>query len=152
LTNSSNEISDTLEPKDEKASLIAELKQAGIRHTPEKIMKKIKIKLMTDYYSHPLWGLDSDNIGDIDPKKLPLSQETIDRLENWAATYNAILNQEDPASSSFDSPQSEEDFEQEGIRLWLQVRQELPENYEVWYFSDRLQKEVSDLKELMAII
>ncbi|HAZ44112.1 MAG TPA: hypothetical protein DDW76_03435 [Cyanobacteria bacterium UBA11369] len=115
-------------------------------------MKKIKIKLMTDYFSHPLWGLDPDNIGDIDPKTLPLSQETIQRLEQWAASYNAILNQDDPASSGFESPQKEEAFEQEGIRLWLQIRQELPSNYEVWYFSDRLQREVSDPKELMAVI
>jgi len=43
LTNSPNEISDSLEPKDEKASLTAELKQAGIKHTPETILQIAKL-------------------------------------------------------------------------------------------------------------
>lgn len=112
-------------------------------------MKKIKIKLMTDYFCHPIWGLDRDNIGDIDPQTLPLSSETIKRLHKWKETYNAILNRADPATSGFATRQQEEAFEEEGISLWYQLRQELPSNYEVWYFSDRLQQEIADPSQLM---
>ena len=48
----------------------------------------IKIKLMPDYCCHPLWGIDADNIGNINPATLPLSQETIKRLEKWANMLN----------------------------------------------------------------
>jgi hypothetical protein len=61
----------------------------------------INIKLMADYFSYPLWGLDNDNIGDINPHELPLSEETIAKLEQWSQIYNNILNCDDPASSSF---------------------------------------------------
>jgi len=106
---------------------------------------------MSDYCSYPLWGLDDDNIGDIDPKSLPLSETTIQRLEKWADIYDAILNWDDPASSGFASQEAKEAFEQEGISLWLQLRKELSSDYEVLYFSNRLQREVSDLNELMAL-
>ena len=43
MTNSSDEISNPLEPTEEKAALIAELKQAGIKHTPEKILQIAKL-------------------------------------------------------------------------------------------------------------
>lgn len=108
----------------------------------------IKIKLMPDYFSHPLWGLDVDNIGDLDPKTLPLTLETIAQLEAWANTYNNILNWDDPAASGFARSEEEEEFEREGVRLWLQLKQELPENYEVVYFSDRLRRVVCDPQEL----
>ncbi|MGK7928298.1 MAG: hypothetical protein AB4290_24155 [Spirulina sp.] len=107
-----------------------------------------KIKLMPDYFSHPLWGLDSDNIGDIDPKTLPLSLDTIAKLEAWAKTYNNILNWDDPATSGFASLEEEEEFEREGVRLWLQLKRELPITYEVVYFSDRLRRVVRDPQEL----
>ena len=108
----------------------------------------IKIKLMLEYFSHSLWELDADNIGDIDPKTLPLSSETIAKLEAWANTYNNILNWDDPAASGFVSLAEEEEFEREGVRLWLQLKQELPANYNIVYFSDRLRRVVRDPQEL----
>ena len=42
---------------------------------------KEKIKLMADYGCYPLWWVNSQKIGDIDPETLPLSQQTINRLE-----------------------------------------------------------------------
>jgi hypothetical protein len=52
----------------------------------------IKIKLMADYGCDPLWWADADKVGNIDPAKLPLSQETINHLRKWATAYNATLN------------------------------------------------------------
>jgi hypothetical protein len=44
LTNPSDEISEPSKPQeDEKATLIAELQQAGIKHTPEKILRIAKL-------------------------------------------------------------------------------------------------------------
>ncbi|MEH1929068.1 MAG: hypothetical protein V7K14_17310 [Nostoc sp.] len=49
---------------------------------------------MADYGCYPLWWVSSDEIGNIDPETLPLSQETIKRLEKWEEIYNAKLNWE----------------------------------------------------------
>jgi len=110
----------------------------------------IKIKLMPDYCSYPLWGIDPDNIGDINPASLPLSKKTIDRLEKWAATYDAILKWDDPASSGFATLEETEKFEREGLGLWHQLREELDPNYEVRYFSQKLRKVINNPGELMA--
>ncbi|MEM9542595.1 MAG: hypothetical protein AAGA60_24270 [Cyanobacteria bacterium P01_E01_bin.42] len=107
-----------------------------------------QIKLMTDYYCYPLWWMGGQEIGDIDPKTLPLSQELIKSLEQWQNGYDAILDLEDPASSGFKTLSQEEEFEQEGIRLWQKLKQELAPEYTVFYFSDRLQKIITDPEEL----
>ena len=93
-----------------------------------------KIKLMPDYHCHPLWllGADFDNLA---PDKLPLSQATVASLNNWAEKYNATLNEDYPPDSGFASLEDEVIFELEGIILWLQLRQELPVDYEVVYYS-----------------
>jgi hypothetical protein len=111
------------------------------------IMTK-KIRLMADYGCDPLWGEEPDEIGDLDPTTLPISQETLKRLEKWVHTYEAILNWEDPASSGFPSVEAREDFDKEGISLWLQLRKELSPDYEVLYFSEILQKNINHPSEL----
>ena len=108
-----------------------------------------KIKLMADYGCYPLWWVSPKKVGNIDPKTLLLSQETIKRLDKWEEIYNAKLNWEDPANSSgFLSEEAEAAFEEEGISLWKQLQKELASNYEVVYFSDRLRKVVTDPIEL----
>jgi hypothetical protein len=107
-----------------------------------------KIKLMADYGCDPLWWADVDKVGNINPARLPLSKETINRLRNWAIAYNETLNWQDPANSPDLSPESEVAFEQEGISLWKQLQTELAPNYEVLYFSEMLGKVVTDIKEL----
>jgi hypothetical protein len=130
----------------------------------------IKIKLEPDYHSWPLWGLDEqyfDNselpqygwIDEIDPKELPLSKKTIERLCAWADLYD---------SAFFDSDGKEDfngagtwDVEQwhffwkEGFDLWVQLRKELSAEYEVFYNMQvpsekqrRLLKNPDDLKAL----
>ncbi|RUS99393.1 hypothetical protein DSM106972_078350 [Dulcicalothrix desertica PCC 7102] len=108
-----------------------------------------KIKLMADYGCYPLWWASGDLVGNIDPAKLPLSQETISRLYKWAAVYNTTLNWDDPTNSpGFSSPEVEADFDEEAIKLWKQLQIELAPNYEVVYFSDILGKIVTDESEL----
>lgn len=107
---------------------------------------------MADYGCDPLWWADADKVGNIDPARLPLSQETINRLRSWAASYNATLNWQDPANSPELSPEEEAAFELEGISLWKQLQQELAPNYEVVYFSESLGKVVSDTNELDSLL
>jgi hypothetical protein len=46
----------------------------------------IKIKLWADYGSYPIWVVDE--IDNIAPEELPLSQPTIQRLNAWQDTYD----------------------------------------------------------------
>ncbi len=102
-------------------------------------MKKT-IKLMADYQCYPLWWVDPELVGNIDPAKLPLSQETLERLSNWASAYDATLNQDYPPDSGFASEEDAQAFEQEGINLWQQLQKELAPDYEVLYFSEQLRQ------------
>lgn len=113
----------------------------------------IKIKLMADYGCDPLWWADEDKVGNISPAKLPLSPNTIKRLLDWAAAYNATLNWADPADSpGFPKEKAEAAFEAEGISLWQQLMEELAPNYEVSYYSDRLQKLLSNPREVEILL
>ncbi len=108
-----------------------------------------KIKLMADYGCYPLWWATSDRAGDIDPETLPLSKETISRLDKWAEVYDAKLNWENPGDSlGFSSSEAEAAFEDEGISLWKQLQKELVPNYQVIYFSNRLRKVLTHPSEL----
>lgn len=109
-----------------------------------------RIKLMTDYNYYPLW--DMDDVGDIDPKELPLSEATIERLLNWQKIYDGIIDWDDPASAGFTSAQEEIAFEREGISLWKQLQKELGDEYEIIYFSQLQQRVVSHLGELEEIV
>ncbi len=103
---------------------------------------------MPDYGCDPLWW-DDDEVGDIEPESLPLSNNTIERLHKWAKTYDATLNWEDPTDSpGFPSLEAKAAFEEEGISLWKQLQKELAPNYEVVYFSDTLGKVVTHESEL----
>lgn len=111
-----------------------------------------KIKLMVDYGCDPLWWDESDEVGDIDPATLPLSEDTIERLHRWAKAYDATLNWADPTDSLyFESADAEAAFESEGISLWKQLQKELAPNYEVLYFSDRLRKVLTHESELSVL-
>jgi broad specificity phosphatase PhoE len=99
-----------------------------------------KIILMTDYGCDPLWWKEPDIVGDIEPESLPLSENTIARLHQWASQYDARLDWDDPGNSPIPSPEELAQFEAEGLNLWQQLREELAPDYEVLYFSDQFQK------------
>ncbi|MBC6476809.1 MAG: hypothetical protein GDA56_02430 [Hormoscilla sp. GM7CHS1pb] len=110
------------------------------------------IRLMTDYGCYPLWVEEPDEMGDIDPATLPISQEIIKRLDEWRKAYEEILNLSDPAASGFPSIQAREAFNREGVTLWLQLRNSLWPDYEVVYFSEIMQKNIDHPKELEALL
>lgn len=91
----------------------------------------IRIKLWADYGSYPIWGVDE--IDNIDPEELPLSQETIDRLNAWQDAYDQTLNQDYPPLSDFPTLQAKLNFKLEAINLWKKLRLELAPDYEVFY-------------------
>lgn len=93
------------------------------------------IKLMADYECWPLWWAGDAEPGNIDPNRLPLSPATIARLEVWADTFDATLNRDDPMASSFPSPEASQAFDDEGLALWRQLRDELAPEYKVSYYS-----------------
>lgn len=97
------------------------------------------IKLMPEYHSWPLWADDwePDNIEpyNIDPSTLPLTAQLVERLDVWADIFTSKLNQEDPAESGFSSDEEFRPFEEEGLRLWLELRAQLHPAYQVKYHS-----------------
>lgn len=112
-------------------------------------MKK-QLELMADYDCYPLWEHENNDLVDNpSPATLPLSSETIARLEKWADDYDSILNRSDPALSGFPNKEQEEAFEIEGINLWLKLKEELGTDYEIVYFSHKLQKTITDPNELL---
>lgn len=73
---------------------------------PSRPLSEAKIvKVMTDYYAHPLWALDKDLDGDIPPEEMQLSPELTRDLNEWAEAYNASLNPDDPAQSLWSDEQ-----------------------------------------------
>ena len=112
----------------------------------------IKIKLMADYGCDPLWWDEPDEVGDFDPATLPLSQQTINRLYDWANAYDNRLNWDDPYESPELSSEEINTFDRQGINLWQQLRTELAPNYEVFYYSDRLQKLLTNPREIEILL
>lgn len=92
-----------------------------------------RIKLMPDYDCWPLWGMDSDDIGNIDPSDLPLSAETISRLTDWAAQFDSWLDRDDPAASPPVPPDDAARFERDGLALWSRLQDELGPGFAVYY-------------------
>ena len=94
-----------------------------------------RIKLMADYDCWPLWGMEDDAIGNIDPATLPLTPETLDRLSRWAETFDSWLDRADPANSPPVSQADLDAFEREGRDLWSRLGEELGDGFEIHYLS-----------------
>jgi len=89
----------------------------------------IKIKLMLDYQCYPLWGMSENNLGNIDPRSLPISEKLISNLMDWAKKYDATLNLEEPINSGFATKELELAFKKEGEYLLNRLRIELGNSY-----------------------
>ena len=78
-----------------------------------------KIKLMCDYYSFPLWWCSPEReAGDIDPEKLPLSEELKHDLLEYGKLYDSFLDIEEPNKTYTMSLSSTKQFINLGIKLW----------------------------------
>lgn len=89
------------------------------------------IKLMPDYQCFPLWEASLGQVGNIDPKDLPITDDLRRELLMWANSYNETLNMDDPASSGFPSNEAEMQFKEVGDRLGERLQEELGSEFAV---------------------
>ena len=94
-----------------------------------------KIKLMPDYGCFPIWGMDDDNFGNIDPYSLPISKSLAEELLVGANKYDKTLNIEEPLNSGFENIEKENIFKYEGEKLFKKLKLELGDQYTVIYPS-----------------
>ncbi|WP_049228227.1 MULTISPECIES: hypothetical protein [Neisseriaceae] len=92
-----------------------------------------KIKLMPDYNCFPIWGMDDDNFGNIDPYSLPISKSLAEELLGWANKYDETLNIDEPLNSGFENIEKENIFKDEGEKLFKKLKLELGDQYTVIY-------------------
>lgn len=91
-----------------------------------------KIKLMPDYHCYPLWEESVDEVGNINPSDLPISDDLKMQLIAWAQLYDSTLNMDDPICSGFANGEIEAEFEKTGNSLGERLQCELgPEFYVV---------------------
>lgn len=83
-----------------------------------------RIKLMADYGCHPIWSLDDEYGGNIDPAALGLSRPLAADLLAWAERYEDALDWDDPGAFREDDGFLER-HEAEGRRLAVRVAREL---------------------------
>lgn len=83
------------------------------------------IKVMPDYGCFPLWHSGENEVGNIDPESLPISSLLVSQLNEWAAEYDATLNQECPPESCFSSKEVEIKFLAKGYELASALKAEL---------------------------
>lgn len=94
-----------------------------------------RIRLMADYFCHPLWHSGGVEVGDIDPASLPISADLQQDLGAWARAFDAILDMDDPANKGgFESPQAAADFAAQGAQLADRLRGELGPDWDVAYW------------------
>lgn len=91
------------------------------------------LKLMADYNCFPLWESSDDALANVDPMTLPISENLIFRLNDWAARFDGTLNVGDPVSSGFQSEALEQAFLDEGRNLCQALQVELGDEYLVTY-------------------
>ncbi|AMX02837.1 hypothetical protein [Microbulbifer thermotolerans] len=91
------------------------------------------LKLMPDYECFALWDIDSTD--NINPASLPISEDLKKRIEKWQDVYDATLNEVDPTSSGFESPDAEQAFDIEGRAIWEELKNELGRSYNIQHFS-----------------
>jgi hypothetical protein len=105
-----------------------------------------KIKLMLDYGCYPLWWYDSEQVGNIDPKSLPLSLEMIQQLIDLADKNDAALDWDDPSESKEFTEAEIRQLDKELLELKAKLQKELYPDYEVVYFSEKLSRVLSSKK------
>jgi len=99
------------------------------------ILPARKIRLMADYFCHPLWHNGGVDVGDIDPASLPISEELQSDLNAWARAFDAILDMDDPGNKGgFASQQARDEFVVRGEELAARLREELGAGWEIEYW------------------
>lgn len=96
-----------------------------------------RLKLMPGY-TNCLMDRATQNF--LDPTQLPLSRATRRDLAAWVNHNSSRVSWGDPCSIRPWTAAELTDFEDEGRRLWQQVRKELAKEYDVAYFSPTQQR------------
>lgn len=92
------------------------------------------VKLMPDYECHALWHYGSEEVGEIDPNSLGLSEGLVVAIELWAREYDSTLDKLVPTNSGFSTEGVKEKFIARGYELAAQLKEEL-KVVEVFYFD-----------------
>lgn len=85
-----------------------------------------RIKLMTDYGSFPLWGMDDGAIGNFAPQDLGVSDELSADLWAWVNDFDMSFNPDDPATSRWSDERQRAHVEQ-GVALARRLKCEFPD-------------------------
>ena len=89
------------------------------------------LKIMPDYYCHPIWEASPGVVGNVNPKNLPISEDLQEKFFEWAKKFDSILDIENPRASGFKTSDEKNEFLATGNNLADMLRQELGESYEV---------------------
>ena len=71
------------------------------------------------------------------PASLPISEALVAGLAEWKDRFDETLNQEYPPESGFGSPDTEDEFYADGLRLAAALAIELLDSHLVEYHDDR---------------
>ena len=93
------------------------------------------LKVMTDYHCWPLWISDGPDYFNVEPRELGLPEDLCQALIQWSDQFDAILNEDDPASSDFSTPEAEQEFVALGRALARTVKSFLQDRFEVMYYD-----------------
>lgn len=96
-----------------------------------------KIKLMADYDCFPLWEASKDKLENIDPNSLKISGDLKESLYRWGKAYDTTLNQDYPPDSGFTTEREAEKFEQEGRRIFNELKRQFMDGFEFSYYSQK---------------
>ena len=88
---------------------------------------------MPEYECFPLWGYINDELNNIDPDDLQISQDLKIDLDQWASKYESTYVKANPLDSSFLNDTDEKNFWEEGYALKNRLQCELGSNYEILY-------------------
>lgn len=107
---------------------------------------------MADYGCWPLWDVDNPNDLPLDGFNLPDNLRT--RLEKWTIEFEQSFDWDNPGDST-PTPSGVAEvekawakaFRKEGAFVWLELRKELAEEYEISYFAGK-HRFLTDPKEL----
>lgn len=89
-----------------------------------------KLRLAVEFITEPVWEIFPDGgVDEIDPKELPISDELKRDLCAWAAQLHATYDSNYPTDSHFSTQAEEDEFCEQGPRLWKRLQQELNEDF-----------------------
>ena len=89
---------------------------------------------MPDYDCYPLWHHNDEQVGNIDPSTLALSDSLIRKLMAWKDEYDQTLDRANPIASGFLGKEAEIKFVAAGYELAVELKAEL-KNIEITYYD-----------------